>query len=472
MQKARTFTEGSIFKALIALSIPVVFSNILQSAYQLIDTIWVGRLGSDAVAAVSLSFPIIFLMFAIGGGLTIAGSILVAQFIGGKQIDKANHVSAQTLLMILITVLPLTVVGVLVSETLMKFMGADQAVLPLATSYLQISFVGLIFVFGFFAFQALLRGVGDVKTPIYIVLGTVLLNAILDPLLIFGYGPVPGFGVTGAAIATIVTQGVATAIGLLILFSGKYGIHLKLHEFRPDQKLMIRMTQLGLPASIEQSMRAFGMIVMTILVSGFGTSIIASYGIGIRVLSFVIIPAFGLSMATSTVVAQNIGAGKIHRAEKTAYMSSLLAFGSLTLIGVFIFLFAKQIASAFIVGDPVALEESILFVQIMAFSLGFLGIQLSLGGALQGAGDTMTSMILTVISTWVLQFPIAYMLSSRFGFSELGIWLAFPITNVIMAVVSVLWFMRGTWKKPVSQGDHELEEEIRKEAIIEEGITT
>jgi len=470
MQKTKSFTEGSILKALIALSIPVVFSNVLQSAYQLIDTFWVGKLGSDAVAAVSLSFPIIFLMFAVGGGLTIAGSILVAQSIGAGNIQKANHIAAQTLLMILVTVLPLTVLGIFVSGALMKFMGADANVLPLATQYLQISFVGLIFVFGFFAFQALLRGVGDVKTPIYIVLGTVILNSILDPLFIFGYGVIPGFGVAGAATATLLTQAIATIVGLGILFSGKYGIHLKLHEFKPDKALIFSMVKLGLPASIEQSMRALGFTVMTILTAGFGTSVIASYGIGTRILSFVIIPAFGLSMATATVVAQNIGAGKLHRAEKTAQLSAMIGFISLTLIGALVFIFAEPIASAFITGDQAALQGSILFTQIMALTFGFLGIQLSLGGAFQGSGNTFASMILTLVSIWVLQFPIAYILAYTANLNELGIWIAFPASNVIMAVVTVLWFMTGSWKKKQALVTTPMEDKVIKEAMIEEGL--
>ncbi len=470
MQKAKTFTDGSIFKALIALSIPVVFSNILQSAYQLVDTFWVGRLGAQAVAAVSLSFPIIFLMFAVGGGLTIAGSIMVAQSIGAKEIKRANHIAGQTLLMILAIVIPLTIIGISISGPLMKFMGADANVLPLATNYLQVSFIGLIFVFGFFAFQALLRGVGDVKTPIYIVLGTVILNSILDPLFIFGYGPIPGFGVAGAAGATVLTQAIATIIGLFILFSGKYGIHLKLNEFKPDKELIMKMFKLGLPASIEQSMRALGFTVMTILVAGFGTSVIASYGIGTRILSFVIIPAIGLSMATSTIVAQNIGAGKLRRAEQTANLSAIIGFVSLTIIGVLAFVFAENIASVFITGDPHALEGSVTFVKVMALTFGFIGMQLSLAGAFQGSGNTFASMILTVISVWVLQFPIAYILSHTSGFNEFGVWIAFPVANIIMAIVTILWFKSGSWKSKHSLVTTPLEDKVIKESIIEEGI--
>jgi putative MATE family efflux protein len=351
-------------------------------------------------------------------------------------------------------------------------MGAEASVLPMATSYLQISFLGLIFVFGFFAFQSLLRGVGDVKTPIYIVLTTVILNAILDPLFIFGYGPIPAYGVTGAAIATLLTQAVATIVGLLILFSGKYGIHLKLHEMKPDTVLISDMVRLGLPASVEQSMRALGLTVMTFLVASFGTTVTASYGIGSRILSFVIIPAFGLSMATATVIAQNIGAGKADRAERTAQLSALIGFVSLTLVGILVYFFARPIAATFITGDPLALEGSILFIRIMALSFGFLGAQLALGGAFQGSGNTFASMMLTMISIWVLQFPLAYILALHTDLAETGIWIAFPISNVIIAIITYIWFKTGNWKRKHITATTPLEDKVIQESMIEEGIPT
>lgn len=472
MQKTQSFTEGSIFKALIALSVPVVFSNILQTAYQLTDTYWVGRLGAEAVAAVSLSFPIIFLMFAVGGGLSIAGSILVAQAIGAKDEARANHISAQTLLMMIVVVIPLSAIGYFLAEPIMRLMGAAPDVLPLATSYMQISFLGLVFVFSFFMYQSLMRSVGDVSTPLYIVFGTVILNLFLDPMFIYGFGPFPAMGVSGAALATVITQALASIIGLWMLFSGRYGIHLKLNELKPDLMAMKQMFFLGLPASIEQSMRALGLTVMTILAAGFGTSIVAAYGIGVRVISFVIIPAVGLSMATSTLVAQNIGAQKVKRAEETARLSAILGFVSLTVVGVLFFIFAGPITGAFITGDPVALAASTMFVQIMSLTFGCIGVQMALGGAFQGSGNTFASMVLTVVSQWVLQFPIAFILSHKTSLGVDGLWWAFPVSNVIIAIITVIWFMSGEWKKKDMAQFTDTEKKVIEEAIVEEGINT
>ena len=311
MKNRNNLTEGSILKSLIILSVPIILANILQATYQLTDTFWVGRLGTTAIAAVSISFPITFLFISLGSGLAIAGTILVAQYKGKKDKTAIDHITSQTMLMVILISIILATIGYILTPSLIGFMGAEQDVFSSAVPYMRISFIGMIFMFTYMVFQSLMRGVGDVKTPMYIVLGTVLLNLILDPLFIFGYGFIPAFGVAGAAVATIGTQGLAAIIGIFLLIKGKFQIQLHLNDLKPDWLLIKKMFRLGFPASIEQSTRALGMTVMTFLVTGFGALTLAAYGIGSRVLIFVIIPAMGLSMATSTLVGQNIGAGKI-----------------------------------------------------------------------------------------------------------------------------------------------------------------
>ncbi|MDK2947634.1 MAG: hypothetical protein PWQ63_794 [Methanolobus sp.] len=463
-------TEGPIFKSLITLAVPIIFANILQSAYQLIDTFWVGRLGQEAVAAVSISFPVIFLLISFGGGLAIAGTILVSQYEGKGDKRNVNYVSAQTMLMLLVISVFLTIIGYYASPGLMRLMGAEPDVFLGAVSYLRISFLGLIFMFAYFVFQSLMRGVGDVKTPMYLVFVTVLLNLVFDPLFIFGYGPIPGYGVSGAALATVGTQGIAAVVGIYILFSGKYGIKLSLKDMKPDINLINRMIRLGFPASIEQSTRALGLTVLTLLVASFGTVIVAAYGIGSRILSFVIIPALGLSMATSTLVGQNIGAGKVNRAEEVAKVSGWIGFISLTLVGIIIYFLAEPLSAFFIPGETEAISSSALFIKIMALSFGFMGIQQVLTGAFRGAGDTLIAMILAIVSLWVLQFPLAYILSQDTVLAEQGIWWAFPVTNIIGAFISIAYFMKGNWKDHRVTEDVRISEQIKEESIVEEGI--
>lgn len=469
MQK-NNLTEGSIIKSLLFLSIPIIFANILQTAYQLTDTFWVGRLGTVAVAAVSISFPVIFLIISMGGGLAMAGTILVAQYKGKNDQKAINHITAQTFLMVVTTACILALFGYYITPLLMRLMGAETNVYIDAVRYMKISFIGMIFIFVYMVFQSLMRGVGDVKTPVYIVIGTVLLNLILDPLFIFGYGFIPAFGVAGAAVATIGTQGIAAIIGIFILLKGSYHIQLHLHDLKPDINIMKKMFILGFPASIEQSTRALGMTIMTFLVASFGTLTIAAYGVGSRILSFVIIPAMGLSMSTSTLVGQNIGAGKIYRAEKVGKLSCWLGFITLSLVGIIVFIFAQPIAAFFIPGEINTIQASALFVKIMSLTFGFIGIQMALNGVFRGSGNTTISMILSIISLWVLRFPLAYILSIHAKLGELGLWIAFPVANIIAAIITWLWFIKGTWKNKNITEEVELSNETIKETIIEEGI--
>ena len=440
-------TDGPILKSLISLSIPIVFANILQTAYQLTDTFWVGRLGTVAVAAVSISFPIIFLLISLGRGLAIAGTVLVAQYKGRKNQKAVNHIAGQTLLTASIVAFILAIAGYFSSAFFLHLMKAAPDVFIDAVAYLKISFIGVIFMFIYMVFQSLMRGVGDVKTPMYIVSGSVLLNLFLDPLFIFGYGFIPALGVKGAAVATIGTQSLAAIVGVALLFRGKHQIQLRLANLTPDWPLIKTMFKLGLPASIEQSTRAIAMAFMAFLVTTFGTITLAAYGIGSRILSFIVMPARGLSMATSTLVGQNIGAKKTERAEKITKLSALVGFLGLTLVGFLTFIFAKPIAALFIPGAPQTIQMSVLFIKIMAWTFGLIGIQMAFNGLFRGSGNTMVAMVLSIISLWVLRFPIAYFLSRFTSLAATGIWIAFPVTNIIVVIITLLWFARGTWKR-------------------------
>lgn len=442
----RDLTRGSIVKALFSLAIPIVAANLLQTAYQLTDTFWVGRLGEAAVAAVSLSFPIVFLMIALVSGFAIAGTILVAQYTGRGDKAQVDHVAAQTLIANVLVSLAIAVAGYFASPMLMRVMGASPAVLPGAVAYLRITFLGMVFLFAYFTFQSLMRGVGDVKTPFVIVLATVLLNLGLDPLFILGIGPLPALGVAGAALATVLTQGIAAVAGLWILFSGRYGIHLRVANLAPDWPLLGRLIRLGGPSSIEQSTRAFGMTVMMTLVAGFGTVPVASYGIASRVVSFIIIPALGFAMASSTLVGQNIGAGQLTRAEHSAKLSAGVSFAVLTAAGIVVFVFARPLVAAFIPGAPRVIAEGGRILTIIALSFGLIGVQMVLLGALRGAGATMAAMILTLVSFWIWRLPLAWGLALT-SLHELGIWIAMLASNVLSALTAWIYFSRGGWRK-------------------------
>lgn len=467
----KNLTEGSIIKSLLAIAVPTVFTNLMHTAYQLVNTYWVGRLGAEAVAAISLSFPIIFLLISLGIGFSIAGTILVAQYKGKKDEAQVGHVATQTVALMLIVSLVCSMLGYFLAPTIIGLLGASPTVYPLAVSYLQVSCLGTVFLFSFFVFQSLMRGIGEVKTPMRVVFCTVVLNSILDPILIWGWGPIPAYGITGAAIATLISQSMATIIGLTILYRGKRGIRIRPQGFRFDLPLIKKMFFLGMPSSIEQSMKALGLTIMSFLVASFGTTIVAAYGIGIRLLTFVIIPAFGLSMATSTLVGQNIGAGKPERADQVARISVLIGFCTLFTMGVLFFLFSRSLAGTFIPGDLVVMEEAARFIRYMAIGFGFIGVQLILSGVFQGAGDTKTSMMFSIVALWMFEFPLSYILSKHTDLDERGLWIAYPIAAILSATIYTVYFLKGRWKKiRVIDDKEKLEQAVLKEVMLDEGI--
>jgi len=444
--KDKSFTDGPILKALISLAIPIILANILQSAYQLIDTFWLGRLGAYAVAAVSLSFPVFFLILSIGAGITIAATVIVSQFKGSGNQEQINYSSSQSVLVIFLLSILLAFAGYFGAGPMMRLVGAGPEILDDSIAYFQVSSLGFVFLFMFFVFQSLMRGIGNVWLPMYIVLGTVFLNLILDPLFIFGFGPVPAYGVSGAAWASVLTQGGSAVIGLGLLFKGKIGIHIRLRDMRWDFPWIKHLFKIGLPASLDQSTRAAGLTVMVMLVTSFGSNFVAAYGVGARILSFVIIPALGLSIATTTIVGQNIGANKINRAEKTGNLSAKIAFFGLTSVGMLLFFFATSILTFFVPNDPDVIRDGALFIRIMAPSFGLLGVQQSMTGVFNGAGFTLASMLISILNLWILRFPLAYILSNNTSLGSEGIYWAFPISNLLAAVSAVLYYRTGVWK--------------------------
>jgi len=462
--------EGPIVPSLLKMAGPIVLANIFASAYQLTDAFWVGRLGGDAVAAVSVSFPVIFVMIAVGMGFGIAGSTLVAQYMGAGNQRMVNHVAAQTLLMVAIASAVLGAVGYAIAPGLLRLMGVEPGVFTGAVQFMRVSFIGLVTVFGFAMFQAVLRGVGQVTLPLYIVAGTVVLNFILDPLFISGWGPIPAQGVAGAAYATLGTQTIAAVIGLAALLNGKYGIHLQWADFKPDWQFVRRAFVLGFPATIEQSARGLGMTVMTFLVATFGTVAIAAYGVVTNIFMFVLIPAMGLSMATAALVGQHIGAGKIERATRISHLSSTISFVGLTVMGILVFFGAHAIVEFFVPTDAAVIETGARFLRIFSLSFGFLGLQLSLLGVFRAAGKTMTTMVLALVSQWGLQFPLAYVLGKHTSGGLNAMWWAFPTAMILSTLIALAVFARGDWKQGRLTGEAALAEAVTEEILIEEGV--
>jgi putative MATE family efflux protein len=468
--RKKLFLEGPIGTALIRLAIPIILGNVLQTGYQLTDAFWVGRLGAAAVAAVSVSFPVSFLVIALGAGFGIAGATLSAQYMGAGRQDMVNHVAAQTMMMVTLTSIVLGAAGYVLAPYVLDLLEVAPDVYAGALGFMRVSFVGIIFVFLYGMFQALMRGVGETRTPLMIVLGTVILNFLLDPLFIFGLGPLPPQGVMGAALATLATQGLAAMLGIAIFLRGRHGIQLSWRSFLPDPVYIKRAFFLGLPGSIELSTRGLGPMLLSFLVAGFGTVTLAGYGVGTNILQFVTIPAMGMSQAVSTLVSQNMGAGNVQRASRVTFLGASSSFAILTIVGLMAYIFAPTLVAFFVPRVPDVIAEGAQFIRVMCLAWGGIGVQLCVVSAFRASGNMLVAMVLALVSQFVLQFPLAYILSKHTSLQAAGLWWSFPITTVAVAIVSVGWFAQGGWKTTVLTETSRQVAQVAEETIAEDGI--
>jgi putative MATE family efflux protein len=470
LDRQKLFLEGPIGTALVRLAIPIILGNLLQTGYQLTDAFWVGRLGAAAVAAVSISFPVNFLVIALGAGFGIAGATLSAQYMGAGRRDMVNHVAAQTLLMVTVTSAVLGAAGYVLAPRLLDLLAVAPDVYAGAFGFMRVSFVGIIFVFLYAMFQALMRGVGETRTPLMIVLGTVILNFLLDPLFIFGWGPLPPQGVMGAALATLATQGLAALLGIAIFLRGRHGIQLSWRGFRPDPAYIRRAFFLGLPGSIELSMRGLGPMLLSFLVASFGTVTLAAYGIGSNILMFITIPAMGMSQAVSTLVSQNMGARNIERAARVTLLGAVASFGILSAVGILAYAVAPALVAFFVPRSPEVIAEGDQFIRIMCLAWGGIGVQLCVVSAFRASGNMLAAMVIALVSQFVFQFPLAYILSKHTGLQAAGLFWSFPVTTVAVALVSIAWFAQGGWKTTVLTEESRQIAKVAEETIAEDGI--
>lgn len=445
--------NGPVGKNLFYLSLPVIVINLLQTAYNLADTFWLGQYSGDALTAITFAFPLVFFLISLGMGLAVAGSVLVAQFEGSNQKKKRDFAASQTITFSAIASTILGLFGYLFIGDIVGLLGAEGAVAASAAGYLQVISLGLFSMFGFLVFQSLMRGYGDTVTPMLLMFGTVALNVIIDPFFIFGWWILPELGVKGAAYATILSRTLALIVGILLLFSGRRGLKISLSKMFPDFQYLKKILTIGVPASIEGAGRSISVNAVTAVVGwSFIDPIVAGFGIGVRIFSMIFLPAAAVGRGVESMTGQNLGAGNYERAGETAKEGAKYSFLILTALGVITFIFADSIASVFIASGQ---ENSALiaqtgseFLRYVAFSFGFMGVLRSYNGSFRGAGKTITAAIISITTLGAIRLPLAYFGAIQVG--TRGVWMAFFISNVTGATIAYLWYQRGTWKQTVT----------------------
>lgn len=440
---------------MLGLAWPIVVFQLLQVTYNLADTIWLGRLSTNAVGAVSLAFPLVFLVISVAGGFTTAGSVLVAQYTGADSERSAGLFAGQTLAFTTVLAVVLGAFGYVATEPMLAALPSQAEtgaqVVPLASAYMEVFFLGMPFLFGFYVFEALMRGYGNTRAPMVIMAASVALNVVLDPLLIFGWFGLPALGIEGAAVATVFSRGLATVAGVYLLFRSDLGPAVELGDLRLALDNVREITRLGVPTSLEQSASALALVTLTAIVVTFAPPVVAAYGVGNRLISLVFLPALGLARATETTVGQNLGANSPNRAGRAVRLAAGAAGGAMVLVAVVAALFAEPIVGVFIAtGTPAATETIRLgaaYLAIRSVEFGFMGVMQVVLGGFRGAGNTKTAMSFSLLTLWVVRVPAVYALAFLADLGPTGIWVGMALGHIVGAIVSVAWFSRGTWRE-------------------------
>ena len=463
---------------MLRLAWPIVVFQLLQVSYNLADTLWLGQLSADAVGAISLAFPLVFFLIAFAAGFTTAGSILVAQYTGAESDESAGLFAGQTMAFVGILACVLGIVGYFYTGPALGLLpsgaATEERVIPLAADYMRIFFLGLPFLFGFYVFEAVMRGYGDTRLPMRLMLVSVVINVAIDPFLIFGFDENPlfawlslggleatlfaatgftGYGIEGAAIATVFSRGVASAIAFYVLFATDMGPDVALSHLKPDPANVWEITRLGLPTSLEQSANALALVVLTAMVVSFAPPVVAAYGLGTRLISLVFLPALGLSKATETIVGQNLGAGRPDRAGRAVGLSAAAAGGMLLLVAVVAVVLARPINAVFIGAETEGAAETVTlateYLRIRSVEFAFIGVMQVVLGGFRGAGNTKTAMALSWLNLWGVRVPAVYLLAFVAGWGATGIWVGMSLGHIVGAVVAGSWFLRGTWRESI-----------------------
>ncbi|RLG86999.1 MAG: MATE family efflux transporter, partial [Thermoprotei archaeon] len=417
-------------------------------SYNLADTFWLGKLGKADLAAPTVSWPLIMLFYSIGMGFSFAGATLISQYIGAGEREYANRCVGYLLGFMLLMSLSISTIGFIVSPLVLELMGVPLDVLPKAINYIRVIFAGIPLAFIGFAFMAILNSIGDTRTPTILSIISSLINVVLDPLLIFGWLGFPALGVMGAAIATIASRSIISVIGLYLLAKGFAGIKIGFRDLFFRLWWLRHVVRIGTPLSIQRSANSLGFVIMMSLVSQMGTAVIATYGIGIRVIDVIQAFTWGIMRASSIMIGQNIGAEKYQRAGQIAFKNMALV-SMLLGVGALLIYLSRSFIFAVFINDPVVIEEGDKFVTFFIPSLPFFGLFFIAGAVAQGSGHPTVYTIISIIRLWVLRIGFSYLLGIFMGMGSIGIWIAMSISNMGAGIMATTWVMKGSWKQRV-----------------------
>jgi putative MATE family efflux protein len=440
------YTTGSLNRAILLLAVPMVLEMVLESLFAVVDVFWVGRLGANAVATVGLTESMLTLVFSVAMGLSLSTTAMVARRIGEKDPEGAAVAGVQAIALGLMLSLAIGLPCGLFAPNLLRWMGASPEIIATGSGYARICLGGSFAVLLLFLNNAIFRGAGDAAIAMRLLWVSNIINLVLDPCLIFGWGPFPRLGVTGAALATLTGRSIGVLYQFYRLMRGTERLRILKSQLRLNWGVLLRLVRVSLTGILQFVIAHSSWIGLVRIVSIFGAAALAGYTIAIRIVIFVILPSWGLSNAAATLVGQNLGAGHPERAEKAVWRTGLYNMIFLGSVGVFFIFFAEPIVRLF-TQDPAVVPLGAACLRIVSYgNLGYAYFMVMMQ-AFNGAGDTITPTIVNFFGFWLFEIPLAYWLAIPMHMHSNGAFFSIAIAESAMAIVSAILFKQGRWKK-------------------------
>ncbi|NNL15458.1 MAG: MATE family efflux transporter [Flavobacteriaceae bacterium] len=444
--KEQEFTSGSIRRAVFMLSVPMILEMMMESVFAVVDIYFVSKVSINAVATIGLTESVITLVYAVAIGLSMAATAVVARRVGEKDLNGASRASVQAIFLGIAVAVVVSVIGLLYPKEILGLMGAEPDLIEEGYGYTKVLLGGNVTIMLLFLINAIFRGAGDASVAMWALVLSNGLNIILDPIFIFGLGPIPAFGVQGAAIATTIGRGMAVLFQLVILFYGWSRIKIAYKDLVLRTKIMFNLVRVSLGGIGQFLIGTSSWIFLMRIMSEFGSEVLAGYTIAIRVMMFTLMPAWGMSNAAATLVGQNLGAKKPQRAENSVWKTGKYTAIFMGIVSVIYLLFAKSIISLFTNDDNV-ISNGALCLQVIAAGYIFYAYGMVIIQSFNGSGDTRTPTYINFFCFWLFQLPFAYLAAIVFDFGPKGVFVAITLAEVCIAIVAIIFFRKGKWKE-------------------------
>lgn len=445
VDKRNMILKEDMYKVLLTLSFPIMINSIIQTLYNLVDGYFVGMISTVHFAATSFVWPINFLFVSIGMGLSVAGTSILSQLIGAGKEEEASKYGTQLVGLTLIMSILFAVIGYIIAPSMIRLMGAEGDFFDYGNTYLRITFFDLPFMFLYFNINSIMNSQGDTVTPMILSGGSAIINVILDKIFILDLG----YGIAGAAWATVIARAVLAFVGVFILMGKKNKIRIDFRGFKFNRKIVEEISKIAIPATTGQSGAALGFIILNKFIGSYGTSTVAAFGMVNRITGLIMQPAMGIGTALTAIIGQNLGADQMERAEE-GFKKALKLTILIGLVGcIFLIVFDSEIINFFIKSkdDPSVISQSIVYLFYTALSMPLMGIFSVFQGLFQGSGHTEYSMVMEIGRLWFVRLPMILIFKNFSNLGSTGIWISMSTSNLIVCVYGYTVYRMGNWKQ-------------------------